>query len=307
MTAPPRITVVTPCLNRVGFIADAVESVLAQGYPDVEHVVMDGGSTDGTLEVLARYPHLVLHSGPDAGLYDAIDRGVARATGAIIAHLNSDDLLAEGALHAVARAFAEHPDVRMVSGGADLLAQGADGAWRVLRTYPGARYAPLTLRDITVGVPIINARFFRREVYDQVGGYDPAYPIAADRDFLLRVAIARVPGAALDRVLYHYRAHPGSLTMQAGGPHALPRCREYLAMAGRYLDDASCPPEVRRACRRWHAAEAVNGVLEALRRLRPAEALGFARAGWRRAPLFPAALAGSALARLARRPFRRAS
>jgi len=304
VTAPPRISIVTPCLNRAGFIADAVESVLAQDYPDVEHIVMDGGSTDGTLDVLAKYPHLKVTSGPDRGLYDALNLGIAQATGEIVGHLNSDDRYPPEAFRTVAQALEREPGAQMVAGGATLLAAGPDGAWHTVREYPAARYAPLTLEEVTVGIPIINARFFRRAVYDRVGGYDIAYPIASDRDFLLRVAIAGVPEATVDRCLYEYRAHAGSLTMQAGGPHALPRFREYLRMAERYFADSAVPAEVRRACRRWHGKQAIDGALEALRLLQPFQALGFAWEGWRHAPLFPASLAGSVLWRALRWPFK---
>jgi glycosyltransferase involved in cell wall biosynthesis len=305
--APFRISVVTPCLNRAGFIADAVESVLAQDDPDVEHIVMDGGSTDGTLEVLARYPHLRVASGPDQGLYDAINHGIGRASGAVVAHLNSDDLFAPGAFRAVREAFAAHPGADMIAGGADLLEAGPDGAWRPTRTYAAARHAPLSLAEITVGIPVINARFFRREVYDRVGLYDPGYPISADRDLLLRALLAGVGCRTVEPVLYHYRSHPGSLTMQARSPHALARTWEYLRMSERYFADPSIPPEVRAACRRWHGKEAMDGAVEALRRLMPAEALRFAWEGWRRAPLFPASLAGSILWRIVRFPFKRAA
>lgn len=303
---PPRISIITPCLNRADFIADAVESVVAQGYSHVEHIVVDGGSTDGTLEVLARYPHLSVVSEPDAGLYDAINKGIRLATGEVIGHLNSDDLYSEGALAAVADAFQEKPAARTVAGGADLLTRGPDGEWRCARAYPWERYAPLSLREITVGIPVINARFFHREVYERVGLYDTRYPVASDRDFLLRVFMADVPEVTVPRALYHYRAHPGSLTMQVRIPNVLPCLREYLRMSERYFADPAVPAEVRRACRRWHGKEAMDGAIEAVRALQPGEALRFAWEGWRRAPLFPASLAGSILWRIVRWPFKAA-
>jgi glycosyltransferase involved in cell wall biosynthesis len=299
----PRISIVTPCLNRADFIAEAVQSVLAQAYGDVEHIVVDGGSTDGTLEVLARYPHLKVVSEPDSGLYDAINKGLGLATGDVIGHLNSDDLYPPDTFRAVVEAF-DDSQVDMVSGGAEVLAADPDGAWRTVRAYPAARYGALRLKEITEGVPIINARFFRRAVYERVGRYDTAYPIAADREFLLRVHMARVREAVVDRTLYHYRAHPGSLTIHARNPRPLDPIREYLKIAARYGDDATVPPDVRRACRAWYGKEAMDGAIEALRMFRPGEAFRFAWLGWRNAPLFPASLAGSILWRVLRWPFK---
>lgn len=81
MTTAPRICIITACLNRVGYISQAIASVLVQGYSATEHIVVDGGSTDGTLELLARYPHIKVVSGLDKGMYDALNKGLDLATG----------------------------------------------------------------------------------------------------------------------------------------------------------------------------------------------------------------------------------
>src|SRR3954469_24178325 len=114
-----RITIVTPTLNRADHLPMAIESVLQQGYDDVEHIVVDGMSTDGTVEVLARYPHLRVIREPDTGLWDALNKGIRAATGEVIGHLNSDDCYTPGAIDAVRAAFA--PDVEIVCGGAEIL------------------------------------------------------------------------------------------------------------------------------------------------------------------------------------------
>ena len=87
----PTITTITPSLNRAKFIDEAIKSVLNQDYPHVEHIIIDGGSTDGTLDVLALYPNLKVISEPDQGIYDAINKGIRMAKGDIIGILNSDD------------------------------------------------------------------------------------------------------------------------------------------------------------------------------------------------------------------------
>ena len=114
----PFFSIVTPCLNRAGIVESAVESALAQNYPAFEHIVIDGGSTDGTLEVLARYAHLHVISEPDRNLYDAINKGLRLARGEVVGLLNSDDRYASGAFAAAAEIFAD-PAVELVIGGAE--------------------------------------------------------------------------------------------------------------------------------------------------------------------------------------------
>ena len=87
----PIITIITPSLNRAKFIEEAIKSVLNQDYPPVEHIIMDGGSTDGTLDILNSYSHLTVISQPDHGMYDAINKGIRMAKGNIIGIRNSDD------------------------------------------------------------------------------------------------------------------------------------------------------------------------------------------------------------------------
>ena len=109
----PRITIVTPSYNQGKYIERTVRSVLFQRYPNLDYILMDGGSTDDTVSRLARYKDQFsfFASEPDNGQADAIAKGFARSSGEIMAYLNSDDLLAPGALHFAAKFFEEHPDV----------------------------------------------------------------------------------------------------------------------------------------------------------------------------------------------------
>jgi glycosyltransferase involved in cell wall biosynthesis len=86
------LSIITPTYNRANYIMDAVESVLSQDYPNVEHIIIDGQSKDGTLELLGRYPHLKVISEPDSGMYDALNKGLMKAQGDVIGWVNSDDL-----------------------------------------------------------------------------------------------------------------------------------------------------------------------------------------------------------------------
>ena len=118
MAELPRITIVTPSFNQVSFIADTLKSVLDQGYPNLEYIVMDGGSTDGSVEVIRHHADRLAYwaSQPDQGQADAITRGFARATGEVMTWLNSDDILMPGALNLVGSVFATHPQIQWLTG-----------------------------------------------------------------------------------------------------------------------------------------------------------------------------------------------
>ena len=254
--APPRITIITPVLNRANMIADALASVSKQGYPEVEHIVVDGGSTDGTVDILRRTPGIQWISEPDRGLYDAINKGIRRASGEIIGHVNSDDLLLPGALAAVAEGFTRDRTAVSVCGGAEVVRLLPDGATSRVRTYRSERIKRLDWHAVTLGVPITNARFFRRSWYRHAGLYDLRYRLAADRDFLIRSLILGMRTVPLERVIYQYRQHPGALTAK---PAQLNRLHEeYRTLARTYLVRPDSPEELRRMACRWFSVETVR-------------------------------------------------
>jgi glycosyltransferase involved in cell wall biosynthesis len=229
-----RFTVITPCLNRENFIAEAIESVLAQQYDDIEHWIIDGGSTDKTLDILGRYSRLRVRSEPDRGVYDAINKGIRLATGEIIVLLNSDDILVPGALALSADVFRNAVGTMMISAGCQIFRNAPDRKEIEMYRYDNPRRYALSLRNVTVGTPNINARFFRRQVFDKIGEFDLAYPISADRDFLIRAALRRLPDAPVAKVLYRYRWHTGSLTMNSGNTTLLAAMNENETIARFY-------------------------------------------------------------------------
>lgn len=252
-----RISIVTPTLNRAHFLAQAIESVVAQGVDDVEHIVVDGMSTDGTDELLTRFPHLRVIREPDTGLYDALNKGLRAATGEMIGHLNSDDLYAPDTFRR-AREAARDPAIEAVYGRAEIFVEGGGDAvsGRLAAAREScARCPELTFENVTMGAPNPNARFFRRSVYERVGYCDVRYRVAADRDFLLRVAMLNPRAAILDGIVYRYRWHDESLTL-ADDPEGERKVRdEYLTIAERFLERADLPARARAPLRRWHQQE----------------------------------------------------
>lgn len=190
-----KISVVTAVYNRAGTIGQALSSVSAQSWPEVEHVVQDGGSTDGTLEeIAAQRRSISLVSAPDGGIYDAINKGIARATGEVIGLMHSDDFFASDAVLAhVAHAF-EDPAVDGVYGDLDYVS--ADNPSRIIRRWRSGNYSPAKLRR--GWMPPHPTLYLRREVFDRWGAYDTSLRIAADYDAMLRwlssgVRLAYVP------------------------------------------------------------------------------------------------------------------
>jgi len=205
----PRISIVTPSFKQAHFIGRTLDSMLSQGYPDLECVVQDGGSSDGTVELLRGYDGRIAswESAPDKGQSDALNKGFARTTGAIMAYLNSDDLLLPGSLATVASFFAEHPEVDAVYGHR-LIIDEADreiGRWvmpphdnEVLRW---ADYVPQ------------ETLFWRRAAWDRAGGrIDDSFRFAMDWDLILRLQDSGARIVRIDRFLGAFRVHAAQKT-----------------------------------------------------------------------------------------------
>lgn len=198
-----KISVVTAVYNRSGTIAEAVRSVQAQKYHSLEHVIQDGGSTDGTLEKLRALADARTHleSRADAGLYDAINTGIARATGDVIGLMHSDDIFAaDDVLSDVAVALAD-PKVDGVYG--DLLYVSATDPDQVVRYWRSGTYSPSRLNR--GWMPPHPTLYLRREVFEQWGMYDTSFRVAADYDAMLRWLTNGVRLAYVPRVLVKMR------------------------------------------------------------------------------------------------------
>jgi glycosyltransferase involved in cell wall biosynthesis len=203
----PTITVVTPSFNQGKFIGETIESVLGQGYPRVEYIVVDGGSTDGTQDVLRRYDGRVRWvSERDRGQADAVNKGVAMGHGEIIGWLNSDDTYAPGALERAARVCAARPDVAVVYGDADHVLE--DGAH--YGPYPTAAFNYQRLAErCFICQP---AAFIRRRAFDAVGGVDVDLRFCMDYDLWIRLG-RQHRFVYLGEVLAQSRLHAGGKTL----------------------------------------------------------------------------------------------
>lgn len=199
-----KISVITAVYNRADSIAQAVQSVQAQSWHNVEHVVIDGASTDGTMQALQACVNAqtVWVSEPDKGIYDALNKGLARATGDVLGFMHSDDFYADNdVLQSVATAFA-NPAVDAVYGDLDYVAK-ADTA-RIIRRWRSGEYSAAKLAH--GWMPPHPTLYVRRNVFERWGGFNTSFRIAADYDCILRYfGQGKIAPAYIPRVLVKMR------------------------------------------------------------------------------------------------------
>lgn len=208
-----KFSVVTPSFNSVSFVETCLRSVLDQGYPNLEYIVVDGGSTDGTVEVIRRYADRLAWwvSEPDKGHYDAVNKGFARATGDIMCFINSDDMLAPGSLATVAAIFDQFPDISWISGMSSVWNEKGEcvsegGRLPVF----GRKYLAAGEHDSRL-LRVVQQEtcFWRRGLWEAAGGrIDTHWDLAGDFELWTRMARhAELVGVGC--VLAGYHRHPG--------------------------------------------------------------------------------------------------
>lgn len=202
----PKITIVTPVKNGEKWIRQTVESVLGQDYPNLQYIVVDGGSTDGTLDILKEYRGRIskIIRGPDAGMYDAIGKGFAAATGEVLGYLNSDDLYEPGGLLRVGEYFRHHPRAKVVYHEDTVTIDG----WR----FPnGAQPRVDVYKLLDKHILFQDGVFFRKSAYKLVGGINRELTRAGDWDLWVRLArmfgLRRAPGHVSS-----FRIRPGQIS-----------------------------------------------------------------------------------------------
>jgi glycosyltransferase involved in cell wall biosynthesis len=223
ITSWPMISVVTPSYNQGAFIEKTIQSVLDQDYPNFEHIVIDGGSTDGTIEILYRFPYLNWISEKDSGQSQALNKGFRKAKGEIIAWINSDDWYEPGAFLAVAEFFLQHPEKAVVMGDCQLVdAQGIP--FRIVVNKERKREDILKFW-LPYSIPTQPSVFFRKELLDKFGLLDETLHFAMDYDLWMRFA-ASSAFPHIDRVLSDYRFHPGAKGGDQDWNKFVPECRQ---------------------------------------------------------------------------------
>jgi glycosyltransferase involved in cell wall biosynthesis len=279
-----KITVVTPCLNGVRYVGEAIESVLRQRYPNTEHIVVDGGSTDGTLELLSRYPHLKVLKGPDRGVYDAINKALAVAEGEIIGILNCDDCYADDVFSTVNDCLTDE-SVMALAGDAISFRGAANCPQDEVDRFTGV--ARDLLYHSTLGNPSINAWFFRASVFPRLGCFDATYRVAGDREFMLRLACSGLRCAQLSKLVYQYRIHPDSMTFGGNTEIWETIGREHNKMTDDYLRKRELSKRARSLVRRARTRETLRMAIRSAQRHRWRQFISCIAAGTRHDPIWP--------------------
>ena len=207
----PLVSIITPSYNQARYLESTIRSVLDQDYPHIEYIVIDGGSTDGSVEILRRYSERLAGwvSEKDRGQTDAINKGFARARGEILAWLNSDDTYEPHAIREAVQFLQERPEIGLVYGDANFIDENGG----VIGRFPAAQTDYRRLRQGYVHIPQ-QAAFWRADLWRKVAPLDPSFYFAMDYDLWVRLA-ALAPLLFTPRVWANFRLHSQGKTIRA--------------------------------------------------------------------------------------------
>jgi glycosyltransferase involved in cell wall biosynthesis len=217
MNDHPRVTVITPSFNQSAYLEETIASVLGQAYKNLEYIIIDGGSTDGSVDIIRKYEDRLAYwvSEKDRGQTHAINKGLQRATGDIMAYLNSDDVYAQGTLERVADYWVRHPDVDLVHGRCRFVAQGG--------TKVGERTGSITRYDEILDIWDFwwNGRnfvqpevFWSKRIAEKIGPFREDLYWVMDYEYWLRILRAGGKVGFIDAELASFRRHPEQKSTQ---------------------------------------------------------------------------------------------
>ena len=207
----PLVSIVTPSFNQARFLEDTIQSVLSQNYPRLEYIIVDGGSTDGSVDIIKKYESRLAWwvSEKDKGQTDAINKGFTHAKGDILAWLNSDDTYEPGAIDAAVKLMQPNPEIGLLYGDANFIDE--DG--KVIGKFNAAQTDLKRLREGYVHIPQ-QAAFFRGNLWRKIGPLDPSFYFAMDYDLWIRLA-TRSQVKYIPQTWANFRLHTAGKTTAA--------------------------------------------------------------------------------------------
>lgn len=253
----PKITVVTPVKNSVNTLEKAIKSLIKQNYPNLEYIVLDGGSTDGTLEIIKKYENFISHweSKNDGGNVMAYIEGIKKANGEIIGFLNADDFYEDDALNKAGEEFAKNPDLELVSFLLRILR--SDGkSYKIIES--STIKSTNLHRNKIIGTLGINARFFKKEVFEKFGMPLPRDDqgrafLSNDLEYMIRFTLLGIKNKTIDYVGYNYLSHEDSLTFSKNFKNQIRLCEDKIYIAKKFLNstDLEIPQIWRKTFKKW--------------------------------------------------------
>lgn len=205
MNKLPKISIITPSYNQGQYIEETINSVLSQNYPNLEYIIIDGGSTDNSVEIIKKYEKQLKYwvSEPDKGQAHAINKGFQKATGEIINWLNSDDLLEHGALFTIAKSFSENPDIAFIYG--QIIEFNKNGNLP-FKHFPTDNLPYRYFYEFPFAQP---ACFYKLKIVKELGWLDENFQFTMDLDLFVRI-LSNYKALQIDEILAHFRWHPQS-------------------------------------------------------------------------------------------------
>lgn len=283
MDTVPKLSVIIIVRNSVGTIARALDSIIAQHYPNLEVIVWDGLSTDGTLEVIQKYSSLVtvLKSERDHGPPDAYNKAIALTTGDFVGCLNADDEYEPGALWTVGDAIARQPDAEVVSFGIIYRSQDGRDRMTVGGYYADDRQLSLALECVlTENQTFLLSRFFKKSLFAEVGPFNfdrNFWYYSNDREWTTRLALRGCRNAIIPKALYGFSF--GQTTLSNNPENYTRIIEEHMMIADNLLARTDLSETHRRIVKRWRNRQLVFGFWQALAGIKIDKAEQFMKQG----------------------------
>lgn len=262
----PKISVVIPVYNNANTIERAILSVLDQKYPNLELIVIDGGSSDGTVDVIKRYEKYISywHSKRDGSCGLAINMGLEKATGIITSQLMADDWFEPGIFLKIGQAYLENPDVDVIScGGRFVKYDSETNEYSTILSYTKPKELDINLYNMCFGIPAMSSRFITKAYVNKIGLFIPfdaqgKHNFSADREYLIRAAVLGCKNIVIDHLGHSYFAHEGSATFGNSIKNKLKIFKEHLDLIKRYLQTYTLTKQQTAILNYWYTHQSVR-------------------------------------------------
>jgi len=236
MKSVPRISIVSPSFNQGRFLRESIKSILKQSYPNMEYFIVDGGSTDNSVDIIREYENYIdwWVSGKDMGQSDAINKGFSRATGDLFCWVNSDDVLLPDALKTVAKVFAENPEIDIITG--NVVYINADGIITRFVKLPKMKWSLFRWGLFYFSAPAV---FFKKELYERVGGLNVSLHLSMDVDLWHRFRLENATIYHIKEYLGGFRIHSSSKTIKIREGKKIFENPETTILREKYIPDVA--------------------------------------------------------------------